>query len=112
MKVQLGVTTCVVTREDGDPTFHGVRGARGESTLLHHVKLKLIEQGYDVIKKRMWKDGHMVDELQQYIRTRNTKEGSFAIFNNYWSIHGAEKPYNTAGQVELMVVRDLHIPYQ
>lgn len=42
----------------------------GESELWHAIKLALIEQGHDVIKKQMWKDDHLVDENVYYIRQR------------------------------------------
>jgi hypothetical protein len=109
MRVQLGEHTCIVTREAGDPKFYGVRNAAGESQLLHAVKHALSQQGYDFIKKRMWKDGHLVDDLQQYLRERKPVRGRMlAISNPHWAIRGAEVDFNE-GQVAL-AVDDLGCP--
>ena len=107
MKVDLQENICVVTREEGDPKFYGVVNAAGESKLFHHIKLKLKEAGHKVIKKRMHKDGHMVDDMQQYIRTVKGYEPSFAIYNSQWAIAGAEVEYNANGHVTLSVIRNL-----
>jgi len=94
--------TCQVIREKGDRKFYGVYNAQGESKLLHAAKKELKKQGYDLIKKRMWKDGHLVDDIQQYIRTR--KIPGFCIYNRRWSVRGAEEDYNSKGEVTLAVV--------
>jgi len=94
MKVELKETCCIVTREKGDSKFYGICNATGESNLFHHIKLILIEQGHKVIKKRMWKDDHLVNDIQQYIRTVKDYEPSFQIWNSRWNIEGAEKDYN------------------
>ena len=88
--------TCTVKRESSDPKYYGARGAVGESKLFYHIKQKLNQQGYDLIKKRMCKDGHLMDELQQYIRSRKINPDSkpFCIYNTSWAIEGAEKPFN------------------
>ena len=89
-----------ITREDGDPAYYGIRDARGESRLLYAIKECLKLQGYDMIKKRMWRDGHLVDDMQQYIRTRVGFSPAFAVWNDRWGIEGAEVDYN-AGAVTL-----------
>lgn len=104
MKVELDFDghCCVVTREDGDPKFYGARNAAGESRLLYHVVQELRRQGHDVIKKRMWKDGHMVDDMQQYVRSRNKRcSPNFAVWNGSWAIRGAEEDFNSEGKVVL-----------
>ena len=98
---------CVVTREPGDPIFYGVKNAAGESRLLYHVKKKLQEMGHDVIKKRMWRDGHLVDDIQQYIRTRNGVEPSFMIWNAKWALRGADVDWRERGWVELAMLRHI-----
>lgn len=106
--------TCTVTREKGDPRFDpkyrdGSWG-NGESRLLHHVKLALIEQGHDVIKKRMWKDGHMYgDERTQYIRTRNKrcKKPHFYVYDANWAVRNSAEDFNTEGKVVFLVVTDV-----
>jgi hypothetical protein len=117
MKVAIDGNRCIVTREPGDPKFRNGGGWDpnrpgdvGESKLLHHVKKALIAQGYDVIKKRMAKDGHLVDDHQQYIRTRKpTKDPkkNIYVYNNYWAIQGAEKDFNENGETVLSFVDDV-----
>lgn len=99
--------TCIVEREDDDDKFYGELNAAGESRLLYHVKRTLQRMGHDVIKKRMHKDGHMVDEMQQYVRTREPTGNSdrdFAILNNSFALRGANEVWNEKGRVELKVV--------
>lgn len=101
MKVTLDVKrgVCEVQKEYGDPRF--TRGyALPESTFLYHVLKALKAQGYDVIKKRMWKDGHMVDDTQQYIRTRkymtapDSTPNEFAIWNTNFAVCDAGEEFN------------------
>jgi len=109
MKVTLEQHACIVEREPGDPKFHGVVSAAGESRLLHHVKQILNKQGNDLVKKRMWKDGHLVDDMQQYLRTRSPKSPGAHVYilNNRWAIEGAEVDFNERGRVVLAVVRNI-----
>lgn len=106
LKVLLEKNICIVIRESQDPKIYGIKNASGESRLLYLVQQELKKQGFDVIKKRMCKDGHLVDEMQQYIRTRKGAEPSFEIYNSRWAIRGAEEPFNK-GKVELSVIRDI-----
>ena len=71
MKIELEQFYCRVIKEDDDPYFHRGGYANAESTFLYHVLQGLKRMGYDVIKKRMWKDGHLVDDTQQYICPRS-----------------------------------------
>jgi hypothetical protein len=52
----------------------------------------------------MWRDGHLVDDMQQYIRTRAGFSPAFAVWNGRWAIEGAEVDYN-AGAVTLELER-------
>lgn len=88
-----------VLRETGDPTFKRSGWADAESTFLHHVKQELIKQGYDCIKKRMWKDGHLVDDTQQYIRDR---KATWCIRNNFYAVYDAGERFNEYGTIELL----------
>lgn len=103
MIVQLDFASgiCNVTREVTDKKFKRSGYASAESTFLYHVKQELIKQGYDVIKTRMWKDGHLVDDTQQYIRD---KKGAFAIYNGSYAIYDAGEEFNTEGEVSLSLV--------
>lgn len=97
---------CTVHYEGGDPLFHGTKNAAGESRLLYHVKQALKAQGYDFVKKRMYKDGHMVSEMQQYLRERNfrNKKRCLVIYNDHWAIEGAEVDFNLQGKTTLRVI--------
>jgi hypothetical protein len=97
MRIEFHGTYIEVFREKGDKAFYGVQNAAGESNLLYAIKKKLNSQGYDLIKKRMWKDGHLVDDMQQYLRTRKATGDpakDIYIVNGQWAIQGAEINYN------------------
>ena len=94
MKVKLEKKTCIVTREDGDKRMST------ESQLLYHVKLELQKQGHDVIKKRMWKDGHMVSDHCQYVRER---KGKFGIWDEQYPIRDIVEDFRKVGRVVLSV---------
>jgi len=99
---------CIVERESTDPKFYGIVNAAGESRFLYHLKEHLNKQGYDLIKKRMHKDGNMVDEMQQYLRTRNKKSPfpHIYIYNHKWAIEGIEEDFNK-GRAVLSVGYDI-----
>jgi thymidylate kinase len=110
MQVTISGNQCTVVKEKGDPKCSGVVNAAGESRLLYHVKNILNAQGYDLIKKRMAKDGHLMDDMQQYLRTRkktgDPKKDIF-IYNSNWSVERADEPFNREGKVILTVVTDV-----
>ena len=74
---------------------------QNESIFLHHVKKALIAQGFDVIKKRMWKDGHLVDDTQQYIRMRDC---SWCIYNSIYAVSGANTRFMRYGNIIFQMV--------
>lgn len=109
MKIEFHKTHIMVFREKGDKTYHGLMNAAGESNLFYAIKKKLNGMGFDLIKKRMHKDGHMVSDIQQYIRTRKPSgfpETDIYIYNGRWAIEGAEIMYN-AGSVRLELIIDI-----
>ena len=106
MKVELKEYCCIVTREKGDKKIYGDLNAAGESLLLYKVKQELIKQGHKVIKKRMYKDGHLVDDLQQYICTVKGYKPSFYVYNNHFALWGANDSFNR-GEVILTVERKI-----
>ena len=113
MKLEMREHSLVVTKEPGDPRCSGVVNAKGESRLLYHIKKQLNAQGFDLIKKHMAKDGHLMDDLQQYLRTRKPSgdpNKDIYIYNNMWSIQGAEEYLNEEGHVTLAVERDVFNP--
>lgn len=110
MKVEITGGACVVTREPGDPIFSGIANAKGESRLLYHVKKILNTRGYDLIKKRMAKDGHLVDDMQQYLRSRKPAgdpANCICIYNDQWAIEGADDVLRRNGKVTLRIVTDI-----
>lgn len=86
-------------REPGEPAV------KDESQLFHRLKKVLQGMGEDVIKKLMWKDGHMVDERQHYVRSRKYKErGAYAIHDPEYIIRNAAEEYNRKGKVDFEIV--------
>ena len=109
MRIEFRIGCIEVFREKGDKAYYGVMNAAGESNLFYAIKKYLNARGYDLIKKRMHKDGHMVDVMQQYIRTRKPTgdpEKDIYILNGMWAIDGAEVDYN-AGSVILQLHTDV-----
>lgn len=103
MKVIINKHAGLVTveKEPGDIHFYRSGYTDAESIFLYHVKKELIKQGYDCIKKRMYKDGHMVDDLQQYIRDRKS---TWFIFNRDYAIYDAGEQFNKKGVVDLIYI--------
>jgi hypothetical protein len=101
MKVEIIGSTVRVTREPSDPKFKDGSWGDAESRLLYHVKRILNARGMDLIKKRMWRDGHMVDDRQQYLRSRLKNAKCICIRNLSWQIAGADKDFNERGVVDL-----------
>ena len=109
MKLEQKGALLVVTKESGDPQFSGTLNAAGESRLLYHIKNKLnndpgvvgCPEGTRFIKKRMWKDGHLVSDLQQYIRTSKPVNtlGCLAFFNNHWAICGLDDDFREGSAI-------------
>ncbi len=96
--------TLTVVREPGDPKFYGNANAAGESKFLHWLKGILNSEGRDLIKKRMYKDGHMVDDMQQYLRSRKITNGEiYALYNNHWAISGLNEDFNKGSAVLTIV---------
>lgn len=105
-RITITQATLTVEREAGDPRFYGVKNAAGESRFLGWLMGILNKHhGYDLIKKRMWRDGHLVDEMQQYLRTRSLKSKGpqVAIYNGHWAICGLDEDFNR-GEAVLSVV--------
>ena len=91
MKLEIHKNYLKAIREPNDPKYYSIVNAAGESRFLHAVKKALIELGYDVVKKRMVKDGHLVDDLQQYIKMR---DNTCCWFNDHWAINGLDEDFN------------------
>ena len=115
MLVSIVGDSCYVYRESGDPKFRPNRSklswsAPGwygaESRLLYNVKEILNERGYDLLKKRIWKDGHMFGaEHSQYLRSRTPKAiPSMYVYHANAALEVAAESYNVLGRVRLDVV--------
>lgn len=104
MKVMLrpGGNSVEIVREPRDPQYYS------DSALFVAIKRELQRKGMDVIKKLMWKDGHMVSDDQYYVRSRDHRSpDSFAI---YWGHHAEYGPYedwNQKGLVKMLVALNL-----
>lgn len=97
-KITIEEKYMVVEREEGDPKFYGVKGGRGESRFLYWLKGILNRPPFelDLIKKRMVDDGHLMDEMQYYLRSRKIRKAKryLMIYNPSWPIEGIERSFN------------------
>jgi hypothetical protein len=110
MIVKIEGSVCIVTREPKDPKFKDSGWGSGESTLLYHVKKALIAQGYDLIKKRMWKDGHLVDDHCQYLRTRKPSgnpDKDIYVWDGNYMLRNAAEDFNSKGLMKYNVETDV-----
>lgn len=96
MQIKFETGHCIVTKEDGDVRYYN------DSRLFYAIKKKLISMGFDVIKKRMWRDGHLVSDHQQYIRSRNYKHPK--AFWMYWGSEAIRSAYEDFNQGEVTLV--------
>ncbi len=112
MLVSIVGTSCYVYRQPGDPVFRPNRSRHSwappgwygaESRLLHNVQKILNGRDYDLIKKRMWRDGHMFGaEHTQYLRSRNLMGvPSLYIYHANYALEVAAESFNVLGRVEL-----------
>lgn len=109
MRIKVDNTCVTFVRDNNDPKFYGVQQAKGESNLFHWLKYQIAKGHPDLpsnfpihwIKKRMWKDGHMKDDMQQYLRTQKPVHKDeygtkfyLCMYNGMWTIRGAEEDWN------------------
>lgn len=87
----------------------GEKRYKNESAFWYALKKLLIDAGYDVIKKLMFKDGHMVDDHIYYIRSRNIKKkDSFMIHDSAYAIRDVAEDWNRLPPGEVMSLDLLH----
>lgn len=115
MKIELKDNGILVTKEKGDKGFYDGSWGSGESRLLYKVQQWLNKNkpiGGDVhwIKKRMYKDNHMVSEQQLYIRTQkpvkleeHEEKVVIAFWNAHWQIKGLNDDFNQNGKAEIQM---------
>lgn len=98
MKIFMHGSGLKITRDIGDKFMN-------ESTLLYHVKLALNDSGFDLIKKLMWKDGHLVCDYDQYLRVRTSRSKTPRIYisNSSSAIFCAGKRLTEYGRVDLQI---------
>ena len=60
---------------------------------------------FDVIKKRMCGDGHLVAETETYVRSRRWGPEAFAVWHSAYAVRATCEDYNREGRVLLDVVR-------
>lgn len=102
--LNLETNSCVVTREPNDKRLSrpGWTGTDADSTFWYHVAKTLQKQGYDVIRKRMSKDGHMYgSDSTQYVRSRDKKKG-FMIYDGDYALRFAFEDFNKGAPVKLL----------
>ena len=115
MLVTIVGTSCYVYREPTDPVFRPNRSKSSwsppgwygaESRLLYAIQKILNQRGYDLLKKRLWRDGHMFgSDHSQYLRSRNLKSTpSMYVYHGSYCTEVAAESFNVLGRVELDVV--------
>jgi hypothetical protein len=115
MIVSIVGTSCYVYREPGNSLYSPNRSKLSwsppgwygaESRLLYNVQKILNGRGYDLLKKRMWKDGHMFgSDHTQYLRSRNLKAiPSVYIYHSGYALEVATESYNVLGRARFDVV--------
>jgi hypothetical protein len=108
-KITIGEAFIKVEKEESDPKYFYNGWGDGESKFLYWLKNILNKEPYnmDLIKKRMYKDGHLVDDNQQYLRSRKIIKGNvdFMIYNGHWAITGLNDDWHKDGVVYLLLER-------
>ena len=100
-----------LTREKGDKRYHGQGHAKGEHALLHNLKKFLNARGFELVKIRAQKDGHMIgDEFQPYLRPPKKRRDRGApdiyIYWGNYALRDANEDWNNEGKVALIVELD------
>ncbi len=98
MRIRYDGHAAILEREEGESRV------RNESDLFFRLRNVLRAQGYDVIKKEMSEDGHMISEGVFYVRTRNMESrNSFALFDAQYATRDAAFDYNEKVGVTLRI---------
>src|SRR4051794_19673597 len=109
MIVSIVGNSCYLYREPGDPVLRPNRSRNSwsppgwyaaESRLLHNAQKILNGRGYGLLKKRMWRDGHMFGtEYTQSLRSRSLKAlPSLYIYHADSALEVAAESYNVLGR--------------
>jgi hypothetical protein len=110
MLLKINGNNLEVTREKSDPKVKQSGWCVDTlSSVLYTVAKYFNGAGCDLIKKRMAKDGHLVDDLQHYLRTRKatSKGPHIYITDPNWNIRDIAKDYNACLPVDLQIHFDV-----
>lgn len=100
MQVTLTANACTIQREPHDKRYSGITA---ESRILYVLKNALNSQGKTLIKKRMYKDGHLWgDNQSQYLRSKDHTKG-IMIYDPDYAIRDIGKAFNSGEPVRLMI---------
>src|ERR1022692_2379993 len=97
MRLKIDGCLLIVTPEKGDPRYKKSNWTPDPlSTLLYHIKLRLNSMGFDLVKRHMGKDGHLVDDMQQYLTVRKptSKGPHIYIYDPSWNVRCAAEDFN------------------
>ena len=83
-------------------------GIKNENDLMLALKCELNRRGYDLIKKLMCQDGHMVSDTQYYLRARKkrTRGGIVFIYDDQYAVRNAAQDYTHWQRVTFRVERE------
>lgn len=111
MKVKISGRSLTLYREEGDPRYKAGGWAEDpDGTVLYHLKKLLNAAGLDLIKKRMWRDGHLTDDRRQYLRVRSpaSKTPHIAIMDDSHAIRSLATDLMKNGEATLTIVLDYY----
>lgn len=115
MKVIIGGNTLLLVRQQGDKPIPRITktsfSPHAESILLRRLQRELMQFGVDLVKRRMSKDGHLVDSHQMYLVSRSQKcPYAICILNSSWSIRDAGEEYRQRGTTTLTIIPHIFGP--
>lgn len=76
----------------------GTPAMKSESALMYAIKNILRDSGLNVVKKLMWKDGHLVNDTQYYIRERR---GKWCLWDTEYQVRNLAEDYNRGETIHL-----------
>jgi len=90
--IENGKSTSINVYADGEKYYT-------ESAFYHALKKELIKMGYDVIKKLIQKDGHLMgDRYMYYIRER---KWNWCLVDPHYAINDINKRFNEDRKVDM-----------
>ena len=106
MKVIFGSKLYVIIEKEDTKISKNVQG---DSSLMYQLKNLLNQEGFNMIKKRMWKDGHMTDESNQYIRQSSTAKKTdphFYIYDSETAVYYIKERFDNVTENLREVIKD------